>query len=237
MCEPAEIFGGTATYRRQKSYFVAVPQLAPALRNFLINRSYERSGNLVEAWEASLTIIPKIAQTFSFCDLPPFFGHAGQVTRDAEEQNIYAPTIVYTSQAPKAEPKRRRGSIVIGAGKRMTQVLLAGTDWHARTLLRAQLIEEGVDVEAHETVKSAIASLETSEQLPSLFIAEISESDDPASDLEALTKWAPYIPVWVIASHSTMAGKILEGRGFERVLFRPVYVGGLVGEIRRLVKS
>ena len=38
----------------------------------------------------------------------------------------------------------------------MTQVLLAGKDWQARALVRAQLIEEGLDVEADETIREAL---------------------------------------------------------------------------------
>ncbi|PYV11354.1 MAG: hypothetical protein DMG23_04550 [Acidobacteria bacterium] len=41
----------------------------------------------------------------------------------------------------------------------MNLVLLVGKEWKARVLLRAQLIEEGLEVEAHESVRSALESL------------------------------------------------------------------------------
>jgi DNA-binding NtrC family response regulator len=119
----------------------------------------------------------------------------------------------------------------------MTQVLLAGQDWKARALLRAQLLEEGVDVEAHETVTDAIASLEASEFMPGLFIADLAESDDPSADIDDLAKWTREVPVWIIASHSMIVESTLRGRGFELILFRPVDVGELVGQIKRRVEG
>src|SRR5271157_1485571 len=69
----------------------------------------------------------------------------------------------------------------------VAQVLLAGKDWQARALLRAQLIEEGVSVEAYETVDEALAQLEWCFPLPALLIADISTSDGPTTDVEHLT--------------------------------------------------
>jgi DNA-binding NtrC family response regulator len=119
----------------------------------------------------------------------------------------------------------------------MTRVLLAGKDWQARALLRAQLIEEGVDVEAHETVSDASSSLEASEVLPALFIADLFTSDNPTADIDELAKWSHDVPVWIIASHSMIVEASLKGRGFELILFRPVDLGELVGQIKRRVES
>jgi len=119
----------------------------------------------------------------------------------------------------------------------MTSVLLAGKDWKARALLRAQLIEEGVEVEAHETVTEAIASLSSSEFLPGLFIADLAESDNPTADIDELAKWSREVPVWIIASHSMIVENILRGRGFELILFRPVDLGELVGQIKGRVEA
>src|SRR5271157_2543024 len=69
----------------------------------------------------------------------------------------------------------------------VAQVLLSGKDWQARALLRAQLIEEGVSVEAYETVDEALAHLEWCFPLPALLIADISTSDGPTTDVEHLT--------------------------------------------------
>jgi DNA-binding NtrC family response regulator len=119
----------------------------------------------------------------------------------------------------------------------VAQVLLAGKDWQARALLRAQLIEEGVSVEAYETVEDALAQLEWSFPLPALLIADISTSDSPTADVERLTIWAKRIPIWIIASHTSTVEGGLEGRGFETILFRPVDMGKLVQQIKQRLET
>jgi CheY-like chemotaxis protein len=119
----------------------------------------------------------------------------------------------------------------------MAKVLLVGKDWQARALLRAQLIEEGVSVEAYETVDDALAQFEWSFVLPELLIADISASDNPTADVEHLTIWAKRIPIWIIASHTLGVKGGLEGRGFEALLFRPVDMGKLVQQIQQRLKT
>jgi len=114
----------------------------------------------------------------------------------------------------------------------MTQILLIGKDWQARSLLRAQLLEEGLAVEAHETVRGALAGLEGGALHPGLLVADLSSSDDPAADAETLAAWSREIPTWIIASRSLITEKSLKGRGFEMILFKPVDVGELVGQIK-----
>jgi DNA-binding NtrC family response regulator len=113
------------------------------------------------------------------------------------------------------------------------QVILAGKDWQARALLRAQLIEEGVDVEAYETVQEALGQLELSPVLPPLLIADICASDHPSADVDSLASWAKRIPIWIIASHTSSVKGGLKGRGFEKLLFRPVDMGKLLQQIKQ----
>lgn len=115
----------------------------------------------------------------------------------------------------------------------MNLVLLVGKDWQARALLRAQLIEEGLEVEAHETVQEAVENLEASPLLPGLLVADLSSSDDPSADIDRLTGWSKQIPTWVIANRSLIVENTLKGRGFEVVLFRPVDIGEFVDQIKR----
>ncbi len=119
----------------------------------------------------------------------------------------------------------------------MTQILLAGKDWQARSLLRAQLLEEGLDVEAHETVQGALAGLEGSTVLPGLLLADLSSSDDPAADAKMLARWSREIPTWVIATRTLITEKSLKGHGFEMVLFKPVDLGELVVQIKARLES
>jgi CheY-like chemotaxis protein len=115
----------------------------------------------------------------------------------------------------------------------MGQVVVVGKDWQARALLRAQLIEEGVEVEACETVRAALATLEGSELLPAMLVVDLFASDDPATDIEQLAAWTSQIPIWIIASRSLIAEKRLKGRGFEVILFRPVDMGELVEQVKQ----
>jgi len=119
----------------------------------------------------------------------------------------------------------------------MGRILLAGKDWQARALLRAQLLEEGLDVEALETVRDALDSLASAPSPPDLFLADISQSDDPSADVEALAAWSRKVPIWVIASRTYIIEKGLRGHGFEMILLRPVDVGELVDQIRRKLEQ
>jgi len=120
----------------------------------------------------------------------------------------------------------------------MSQIFIAGKDWQARALVRAQLLEEGFEVEAYETVRDAVAALETGAAPPDLFIVDISASDDPSSDVELLASWSRKVPMWIIASQTFIVEKGLRGHGFEMTLLRPVDVGELVDQItQRLEKA
>lgn len=119
----------------------------------------------------------------------------------------------------------------------MAHILLAGKDWQARALLRAQLLEEGFEVEAHETISSALTTLTQDAALPDLFIADISASDDPAADVDALAAWARKVSTWIIASRTVITEKGLLGHGFEMILLRPIDVGELVDQIKRRLEA
>ncbi len=116
----------------------------------------------------------------------------------------------------------------------MAQLLLVGKDWRTRALLRAQLLEEGVKVEAYESVEEALRALV--ESLPALLVADLTASDNPGADIQPLARWVTRVPTWIIASRSPQVAAELEGRGFERVFFRPVDVGELVGLMKRRLK-
>jgi DNA-binding NtrC family response regulator len=115
----------------------------------------------------------------------------------------------------------------------MTRILIAGKHWTARALLRAQLIEEGLDVEAHEDVQSAARSLCANKAMPQLWIADLFESETPAEDVEMLSSWVKHVPIWVLAGHATGETVTMEGCGFERILYRPLDMGMLVQEIKQ----
>jgi CheY-like chemotaxis protein len=115
----------------------------------------------------------------------------------------------------------------------VSQILIAGKDWQARALLRAQLLEEGLEVEAHETIPDALAVMAPGTGLPDLLIADISASHEPSADVEALSAWSRKFPIWIIASRTYIVEKGLRGHGFEMILLRPVDVGKLVDQIKQ----
>jgi CheY-like chemotaxis protein len=112
----------------------------------------------------------------------------------------------------------------------MAQLVLVGRDWNTRALLRAQLLEEGVEVEAYESLEDAHQALVP--PLPALLVADLTASDDPG-DIRDLTSWVKRVPTWIIAGRSSGVPADLEGRGFERIFFRPVDVGELVNLIKQ----
>jgi len=138
-----------------------------------------------------------------------------------------------------------REHLLLGAGRlkrtqralTMGPILLAAQDWQVRALLRAQLLEDGFEVEAHATVASALEGLEARKAPPSLIVADISSSDEPVSDLDQLAQWSGRIPVWILARRSLTDEKALGGHGFEVIKFRPIDLGRLIEEIEQRVRS
>ena len=70
-----------------------------------------------------------------------------------------------------------------------------------------------------------------------MFIADISASDNPSADVEALSTWSRKIPIWIIASRAYIVEKGLRGHGFEMIMLRPVDVGELVDQIKQRLEE
>ena len=102
-------------------------------------------------------------------------------------------------------------------------------------MLRAQLLEEGVEVEAYERIEDGLRALIASS--PSLLVADLTASDDPNADIDCLMKWVTRVPTWIIASRSTQINAKLEALGVERAFYRPLDLNELVSLIRRRVLS
>lgn len=117
-------------------------------------------------------------------------------------------------------------------GVKMSVILIAGRDWSARALLRAQLIEEGFDVEAYETVGDVVQKLSRGRTAPLLLVVDLFENECPAKDVAMLSRWSKFVPIWILAGHATAQTEELDVQGFEKVLLRPVDVGWMVREIK-----
>jgi DNA-binding NtrC family response regulator len=117
----------------------------------------------------------------------------------------------------------------------MARIFLVSRDWHLRALLRAQLLEEGLEVKAFEESGSALAGLETAEEFPTLLVADLSSADNPEREAELLSYWANQFPIWVISSHMLAGDADLTGPGFERILSRPIDLGEFVEDVKHRV--
>jgi CheY-like chemotaxis protein len=119
----------------------------------------------------------------------------------------------------------------------MPKVLLVGMDWSWRSLLRAQLVEEGIDVKAYETSRDALNTVTNLTDLPKLLVADLHDSRRPEAEVDLLSKWSSLIPVWLITSRASRVDRELGDAGIERVLARPVDVRRLLEEIKQRVGS
>ncbi len=119
----------------------------------------------------------------------------------------------------------------------MPCVLLTGKDWKERALLRAQLLSEGVEVEARETVEEALDGAPFSSGLPLLLVADLGPSERPEQELDLLLKWAKRIPVWIVLSRTRTMTELPSDSGVERTVLRPIDVGAFVREIIERVKT
>jgi CheY-like chemotaxis protein len=117
----------------------------------------------------------------------------------------------------------------------MPRIFLIGKDWSSRALLRAQLLEEGIGVEAHETSRDALNTVTALTDLPKLIVADLQGSSNPECEIDLLSKWRPLIPIWLITSRAIRVDRNLDAAGLERVIPRPVDIKQFVEEIRQRV--
>jgi CheY-like chemotaxis protein len=112
-------------------------------------------------------------------------------------------------------------------------MFLIGKDWSSRALLRAQLLEEGIDVEAHETSREALNTVTTLTDLPKLLVADLQGSPNPESEVDLLSKWSSLIPVWLVTPRALRIDRKLKDAGAERIISRPVDIHQFVEEIKQ----
>ncbi|MGH9444708.1 MAG: hypothetical protein ACRD3O_03150 [Terriglobia bacterium] len=114
----------------------------------------------------------------------------------------------------------------------MARMFLTGKDWQSRALLRAQLLEEGVEVEAYETAREALNSVTSLANLPMLILADLGHSPGPEADIDLLSRWKKLIPAWIILPHILKIERNLQDSGIERILLRPIDLKKLVRELK-----
>lgn len=100
----------------------------------------------------------------------------------------------------------------------MKAIFVVGREWRFRTLLRAQLREQGYDARGFETLAEVAEAL-VSTPAPGLVVFDTTDSD-AAETAAHLREWAERLPVLVIASAQEDVPP-----GAARVLRRPVSIG------------
>jgi DNA-binding response OmpR family regulator len=114
-------------------------------------------------------------------------------------------------------------------------VVLLGTEWKARALLRAQLIEEGFDVVATNTWAMMRRHLRPGIK-PRLAVVDVKGLDEPEQVLRDLTVLMKPDRVLVATAAATMAPSVIAALGF-RVLCRPITIAAIVDAVRDMLRK
>jgi len=131
-------------------------------------------------------------------------------------------------------PRRaRRGCYARG----VAGVVIVSPDWTLRALLRAQLLEQGCQVKAFESI--ADAAEPALEGFPvALLVADLPHDGGP-SEVERLVGLAVRLaaPVWAVVSRSSASEPWAADLRFEAVFFRPLSLGELAVRIEQRLRQ
>lgn len=109
-------------------------------------------------------------------------------------------------------------------------MLLVGAEWRPRALLRAQLIEAGLDVVATDAWTTARDHL-LSAAAPRLVVVDLQGLADPEAALRELAALMPPARVLIIRAAATVAEETIHALGF-RTLTRPIRIAEIVEQVR-----
>ncbi|MEM4407334.1 MAG: hypothetical protein QXI19_01175 [Candidatus Caldarchaeum sp.] len=130
------------------------------------------------------------------------------------------------TRARKSALDRKRGKVIVVA-----------RELRERALLRAQLIEEGLDTIAVPGMEEAGEWLSDASITPILLIYDCKGQARLREDLGELALFKGACPVLILASPSDGSLREAEGMGFRNVLARPVSIGNVVERARHLIHS
>ena len=119
--------------------------------------------------------------------------------------------------------------------QRVQDILLLGTQWPERALLRAQLIEEGYEVVAVDRWPIPRLSRKR-EMTPRLLIIDLHELPNPGKTLEEVRLLFSPDRVMVVTASGTLTSAELQQLGFHTIA-RPATVGEIVAEATRLLRA
>ena len=112
-------------------------------------------------------------------------------------------------------------------------VVLLCSEWPARALLNAQLVEEGYDVVTTDQWPIPRQFLRAGGQ-PRALVIDLQGLPDPNAVLDDVRHLIPPHRVVVLAAIATMDPAAVRQMGF-RVLARPIAVGAVVGAVREVL--
>jgi DNA-binding response OmpR family regulator len=115
------------------------------------------------------------------------------------------------------------------------EILLVSAEWRLRVPVRAQLIEDGFEVDAHEAWEFAELLLRSGARHPRLVIFDASAEDHPTALLGTLARLVPPERVLVLTAPSVLPTADITGLGFPHVLARPFSVGDIVAQAGHLL--
>jgi hypothetical protein len=113
-------------------------------------------------------------------------------------------------------------------------IVLLGTEWQARALLRAQLIEEGFEVVAVDTWPLMRRHLRPGLK-PSLAIVDLQGLPQPEQVLDDLRFLMDPRDVLIVSGMGTVTPVKIDSLGFQ-VLNRPVTIGSIVAAAERAIR-
>ncbi len=129
----------------------------------------------------------------------------------------------------------RAAGAVVSAGLPSADVVLLDADWRSRIAVRAQLIEDGIEVAAADTWPTMRRHLQPGGQ-PRLAVVDLNALSAPRQVLEELRMLMPPSRVLVVAAMGTVAPDDLERMGF-RVLRRPLTVENIVSAVATCLRA
>jgi DNA-binding response OmpR family regulator len=116
-------------------------------------------------------------------------------------------------------------------------VLLIASEWRQRALIRAQLIEDGLDVMAIESSDEAELLLSRRAARPRAVILALEDEDQPEATLTALARLVSSDRLIVLTAAGALPADRARALGASRVISRPYDVGEVVRVARAVINS
>ena len=116
-------------------------------------------------------------------------------------------------------------------------IILISDEWPSRALIRAELIEEGYEVQGLLSLEDALRLLSTNTTRPRLIIFDAAGYSLDPSALECLKEMSLKAPILICASRYQASQVDFKGLGFDSLLVRPYTVGDLVGRVKTILRG